>query len=94
MMIRPELFLESLAVEDWREEGRQEGRREAREKACLIEVRGALCSIIHARFPNLEITSIASALDLAALRAFRALIPKVTVARDEAAVKRLIRNLR
>ena len=93
-MIRPELFLESLAVEDWREEGRQEGRREAREKARLIEVQGALSSIIHARFPNLEITSIASALDLAALRAFRALIPKVTVARDEAAVKRLIRNLR
>ena len=57
-------------------------------------MRGALSSIIHARFPNLEITSIASALDLAALRAFRALIPKVTVARDEAAVKRLIRNLR
>ena len=84
-MIRPELFLESLAVEDWREEGREEGRHEG----SLIEARRGLSTIIHTRFPNLKATKIPTVLDVAALRA---LIPKVIIARDEAAVRRLLRR--
>ena len=84
-MIRPELFLESLAVEDWREEGREEGRHEG----SLIEARRALSAVVHARFPNLKATTIPTVLDVAALRA---LIPKVSIARDEAAVRRLLRK--
>ena len=82
-MIRPELFLESLAVEDWRDEGRQEGR--------LIEAKDALVTFILARFPKLKIAaSIHSSTDLNALRA---LIPKVAVARDEASIKQLLNRL-
>ena len=83
-MIRPELFLESLAVEDWREEGRQEGRQEGR----LIEARDALTAIIRARFPRLDIdSSIQLTHDIQALQR---LIPEVAVARDEAAAKRIL----
>lgn len=82
-MIRPGMFLESLAVEDWREEGRQEGR--------LIEARHALTAFLHARFPKLDVAAaIQSSNDFKALRA---LIPKVAVARDEDAVKRAMKTL-
>ena len=81
-MIRPELFLQSLAVEDWREEGRQEGR--------LMEARAALVSFIRARFRKLDVTPVQKSTDIKALHA---LIPKIAVAPDRAAVKRLIENL-
>lgn len=86
-MIRPELFLESLAVEDWKEEGRQEGRNEGR----LLAGRNALLAIIHARFPSLDLArAIEYYTDATALQA---LIPKVATARDAAAVKRLLNRL-
>ena len=86
-MIRPELFLESLAVEDWREEGRIEGRTEGR----LMEARNALLALIKARFPKLDVASaIQSSNDIKALHK---LIPKVAVAPDATAVKRLIQKL-
>ena len=90
-MIRPELFLESLAVEDWREEGRQEGRQEGRLEGRLIEAREALTAFIRARFPKLDMASIQSATDLHALNS---VMPKIATARDEAAVKRLLRGLK
>lgn len=78
-MIRPELFLESLAVEDWRDEGR------------LIEARDAVTAFLAARFPKLDVApTIQSSNDLKALRA---LIPKIAVARDEATVTRALKNL-
>ena len=86
-MIRPELFLESLAVEDWREEGRQEGRQEGE----LLAARNALLAIIHARFPKLFLTrAIESCTDT---NAIQVLIPKIATARDAAAVKRLVDQL-
>ena len=82
-MIRPELFLESLAVEDWREEGRREGR--------LIEAREALIAIMKARFPKLDVAqSIRSSNNIKALNR---LIPKIAVAPDALAVQRLVQKL-
>ena len=86
-MIRPELFLESLAVEDWREEGRVEGRQEGR----LTEARAAIEALIRARFPKLDpLPAIQSTNEADALHA---LIPRVAIASDEASVKRLLKTL-
>jgi hypothetical protein len=85
-MIRREVMRESLAVQEWLEEGRQEGRHEAG----VQTARSALLAVIEARFPGLGLhDTIGSISDFDLLTA---LIPVVAKAPDEAAVLRAIRK--
>ena len=54
-MITKEQLRESVAVQDWLEEGRQEGRQEGMEQGAVNEARFALLSFLAIRFPELNV---------------------------------------
>jgi hypothetical protein len=93
-MISREMMRESLAVQEWLDEGRQEGRQEGLRKGLrkgrVEEARLALLSVIEASFPNLNVRDAIES--ISQLGVLNSLIPLVAKAPDAATVLRVIGN--
>ncbi|HEY3738739.1 MAG TPA: hypothetical protein VGL53_02790 [Bryobacteraceae bacterium] len=82
-MIRPELLRESLAVQEWLEEGRAEGLAEG--------LQDSLTAILSARFPDLRLP--ASIRSISNKIVLNTLIRKVAVTRSADAALRAIERV-
>jgi predicted transposase YdaD len=99
-MISREMMRESLAVQEWLEEGRQEGLqaglqqgvqkglRQGLKTGRLEEARFALVSIIEARFPDLNVRD--AIRSISQVSALNSLIPLIAKAPDAATVSRVV----
>ena len=85
-MISREMMRESLAVQEWLEEGRVEGRDEGR----VEEAQLALIEVIKARFPRLKVRE--GVESISELSVLNSLIPLVAKARDAASIERVLQS--
>jgi predicted transposase YdaD len=95
-MISREMMRESLAVQEWLEEGRQEGLQTGLQEGLqkglqqgrLEEARFALVSIIEARFPEVNVRDAIGS--ISKVKVLNSLISSIAKAPDAATVLRVV----